>query len=139
MNQDQSNPKPTPILNNISIMVDDKIDKSDKQNKSEKSENFDNKLAGSYKQHIRSTEMLSPSYRPMMKSVFIEALYSLIFTHHIPILMKNGSLLDETPLIRFDSIASFFTSYFGKIFFFLSIYFTLHYVFLPFIRKIDFR
>jgi hypothetical protein len=52
--------------------------------------------------------------------------------------MKNGTLMDETPLINFNSIADFFTSYFGKIIFFLTIYFTLHYIFLPFIRKIDF-
>jgi hypothetical protein len=127
MNQDQNipTPKPTPI----SIII------SEKSEKIKNSENFN---GGSYRQKIRTTEMLSPSYRPMMKSVLIEALYSLIFTHHIPILMKNGTLMDETPLINFNSIADFFTSYFGKIIFFLTIYFTLHYIFLPFIRKIDF-
>jgi hypothetical protein len=87
---------------------------------------------------IRSSEMLKPTYRPMMKSILIEALYSLIFTHHIPILMKQGTLMDDTPLINFNSVAQFLTSYFGKIIFFLTIYFTLHYLFLPFIRKIDF-
>ena len=87
---------------------------------------------------IRSSEMLKPTYRPMMKSILIEAFYSLIFTHHIPILMKQGTLMDDTPLINFNSVAQFFTSYIGKVLFFLTIYFTLHYIFLPFIRKIDF-
>ena len=87
---------------------------------------------------IRSSEMLKPTYRPMMKSILIEAFYSLIFTHHIPILMKQGTLMDNTPLINFNSVAQFLTSYIGKVIFFLTIYFTLHYVFLPFIRKIDF-
>ena len=140
MNQDQINPIPTPTP--ITIKIDDKSDKSDKpigedKDKS-KSENFNNYFAGSYRQKIRTTEMLSPSYRPMYKSVLIEALYSLIFTHHIPILMRQGTLLDDTPLINFTSVASFLTSYLGKIIFFIIIYTTLHYLFLPFIRKIDF-
>ena len=144
MNQDQINPipipNPTQIPTPIAIQIVDKAAKSEKSDKSEKlpTENFFNKFAGSYRQKIRTTEMLSPSYRPMYKSVLIEAVYSLIFTHHIPILMKQGTLLDETPIIDFKSVASFLTSYIGKIIFFIVIYTTLHYLFLPFIRKIDF-
>jgi len=139
MNQDQQNPIPTP--NPISIKIEDKSDKPEKEDKDKnknKSENFNNQFGGSYRQKIRTTEMLSPSYRPIYKSVLIEALYSLIFTHHIPILMRQGTLLDDTPLINFSSVANFLTSYLGKIIFFVIIYTTLHYLFLPFIRKIDF-
>jgi prolipoprotein diacylglyceryltransferase len=150
MNQDHSNPTPTPKPSIIPVIIHDQ------------KENFFNKLytnatAGTgikqvtipvtikpiqpetpSKVAVRSSEMLKPTYRPMMKSILIEALYSLIFTHHIPILMKQGTLMDDTPLINFQSIPLFLTSYFGKIIFFLTIYFTLHHIFLPFIRKIDF-
>jgi hypothetical protein len=105
---------------------------------SEKKESFLNNFGGQLKNKIRSTEMYSPTYRPMMKSIFIEALYSLIFSHHIPILMKHGSLMDSTPLISINSVTEFFLSYFGKIFFFILIYFTLHYFFMPLVRKIEF-
>jgi hypothetical protein len=128
-------PKPTkiPSVVDISISIQTPIKLPD-----EKKESFLNNLSGQLKNKIRSTEVFSPSYRPMVKSIFIEALYSLIFSHHIPILMKHGSIMDETPLISFNSITEFFLSYFGKIIFFITIYFTLHYFFMPMVRKIDF-
>ena len=131
MNQEQTilTPYPNPIQNHIPNHLSDKS-KLEKLEKIEKKENFDNK--------VRSSEMFSPSYRPMTKNILIEAFYSLIFSHHIPILMKHGTFLDDTPIISFDSVTSFFTSYIGKIVFFLLIYFTLHYFFLPFVRKIEF-
>jgi hypothetical protein len=138
MEQNQLNipkitPTPTPkaLEIPISTLIPTKLP-------SEIKESFLNKLIGQSKDKIRSTEMYSPSYRPMAKSIFIEALYSLIFSHHIPILMKQGALMDETPLINFNSITEFFLSYFGKIIFFITIYFTLHYFFMPFVRKIEF-
>ena len=138
MEQNQLNipkitPTPTPKAVEISIST-----QTPAKLPSENKESFLNKLIGQSKDKIRSTEMYSPSYRPMVKSIFIEALYSLIFSHHIPILMKQGALMDETPLISFNSIIEFFLSYFGKIIFFIIIYFTLHYFFMPFVRKIEF-
>ena len=140
MEQNQLNiPKvnATPIPTHIPIEISIST-KTPSKLASEKKESFLNNLGGQLKDKVRSTEMFSPSYRPMVKSIFIEALYSLIFSHHIPILMKHGSLMDETPLINFNSITEFFLSYFGKIIFFITIYFTLHYFFMPFVRKIDF-
>jgi len=126
-------PIPTQIPTEISIST-----QSPTKLASEKKESLLNNLNEQFKNKIRSTEMYSPTYRPMMKSIFIEALYSLIFSHHIPILMKHGSLMDETPLINFNSVTEFFLSYFGKIIFFITIYFTLHYFFMPVVRKIEF-
>jgi hypothetical protein len=140
MEQNQLNiPKitPTPIPTQIPLEISISKNTPTKL-PSEKKESFLNNLSGQLKNKIRSTEVFSPSYRPMVKSIFIEALYSLIFSHHIPILMKHGSIMDETPLISFNSITEFFLSYFGKIIFFITIYFTLHYFFMPMVRKIEF-
>jgi hypothetical protein len=142
MEQNQLNiPKvnPTPKPTQIPTVVDISISiQTPNKLPDEKKESFLNNLSGQFKDKIRSTEVFSPSYRPMVKSIFIEALYSLLFSHHIPILMKHGAFMDETPLISFNSITEFFLSYFGKIIFFITIYFTLHYFFMPMVRKIDF-
>ena len=58
----------------------------------------------------------------------------MVFSHHLPTLMKSGGLVDETKLIDFDSVPAFFLSYIGKIVFFLITYILLYYVVMPNIK-----
>jgi len=79
---------------------------------------------------LHSTLNIDPSFR----QVLIETFYGILFSHHLPVLMKSGGLVDDTKLIDFNSVPAFFLSYIGKIVFFLITYFLLYYVVMPNIK-----
>jgi hypothetical protein len=85
---------------------------------------------------IRSSGLSSSVYyNPSFKSILIETFFGMVFSHHIPVLMKSGGLVDSTKVIEFDSISNFFKSYLGKITFFLVTYTLLYYGFIPLLKK----
>ena len=71
---------------------------------------------------------------PSFKQILIETFYGMVFSHHLPALMKSGAIVDETKIIDFDSVPAFFLSYIGKIVFFLITYILLYYVVMPNIK-----
>ena len=74
-------------------------------------------------------------YNPSIKGVIIDVVYSIIFSHHIPALLKHGGFMGNTNILGIDTIADFLNSYIGKIIFFFIIYYTLNFVFIPIIKK----
>jgi hypothetical protein len=76
---------------------------------------------------------------PTIKSVIIEVFYTILFSHHLPTLLKGGGLLGETNIISFDSVTDFFNSYIGKIVFYLLVFFILHFIILKHVKKIDLK
>lgn len=76
-------------------------------------------------------------YQPSMKSVSIESLYAILFSHHIPSLMRGGGFFGDIKIIDVSSLINFLNSYIGKILFFFITYYTLHFYIFPLIRKID--
>jgi hypothetical protein len=76
-------------------------------------------------------------YQPNMKSVGIESLYAILFSHHIPSLMRGGGFFGDIKIIDVSSLINFLNSYIGKVLFFFITYYTLHYYIFPLIRKID--
>jgi len=75
-------------------------------------------------------------YNPNLKSVFIEFFYAILFSHHIPSLIKGAGFFGDRQFFDISSVSNFFNSYFGKILFFFITYFTLHYYVFTTIRKI---
>jgi hypothetical protein len=80
--------------------------------------------------HSQPTLNIDPSF----KQILIETFYGMVFSHHLPVLMKSGAIVDETKMIDFDSVPAFFLSYIGKMVFFLITYFLLYYVVMPNIK-----
>ena len=76
-------------------------------------------------------------YNPNIKSVGIESFYALLFSHHIPSLMRGGGFFGDIKIIDISSFVNFLNSYIGKVLFFFITYYTLHYYIFPLIRKID--
>ena len=76
-------------------------------------------------------------YNPNLKSVGIESIYALLFSHHIPALMRGGGFFGDTKIIDVSSFVNFLNSYIGKVLFFFITYYILHYYIFPLIRKID--
>jgi len=74
-------------------------------------------------------------YNPSMKGVFIEVVYSMIFSHHVPVLLKHGGFMGKIELFGNDSIADFLNSYVGKIIFFFLVYYILNFIVIPIIKK----
>jgi len=74
-------------------------------------------------------------YYPSIKGVMIEVVYSMIFSHHVPTLLKHGGFIGEIKIIETNSIANFLNSYVGKIIFFFIIYYTLNFFIIPIIKK----
>jgi len=68
---------------------------------------------------------------PSVRQILIETFYGILFSHHLPVLMKSGGLIDDTKFVDFDSVPDFFLSYIGKIVFFLITYILLYYVVVP--------
>ena len=62
--------------------------------------------------------------------------YAILFSHHIPSLMKGAGFFGDRQFFDISSVSNFFNSYFGKILFFFITYFTLHYYVFTTIRKI---
>jgi uncharacterized membrane-anchored protein YitT (DUF2179 family) len=83
--------------------------------------------------------ILIDKYNPSLKIVLIEVFYSILFSHHLPLLFNGGGLLGNTDILSFESIPSFFKSYVGKIIFYLIIFYILHFVVLVKIKKIDIK
>ncbi len=81
--------------------------------------------------------MYIDNYKPSIKSVGIELFYSILFSHHVPSLMRGSGFFGNTKLIDFSSIHGFLTSYIGKIIFFFIVYYILHFFILTLVRKID--
>jgi hypothetical protein len=79
---------------------------------------------------LQPTLHVDPSFR----QILIETFYGMVFSHHLPALMKSGAIVDETKMIDFDSVPAFFLSYIGKIVFFLTTYILLYYVVMPNIK-----
>ena len=71
---------------------------------------------------------------PSLRQVLIETFYGILFSHHLPVLMRSGALIDDTKFIDFNSVPEFFLSYIGKLTFFLITYILLYYVFMPNIK-----
>jgi hypothetical protein len=94
-----------------------------------KSQSYSRSSSRSYSR-AHSTLNIDPSLR----QVLIETFYGILFSHHLPVLMKSGGLIDDTKFIDFDSVPEFFLSYIGKIVFFLITYFLLYYVVMPNIK-----
>jgi len=78
-------------------------------------------------------------HNPTIKIVLIEVFYVMIFSHHLPNLMKGDGILGNCELINFNSASGFCKSYFGKIIFYMIIFFTLHYIILKYVKKIDLK
>jgi len=79
--------------------------------------------------------LIIDEYTPSMKGVIIDVVYSIIFSHHIPSLLKHGGFMGNTELFGTDSIAEFLNSYIGKIIFFFIIYYILNFLVIPIIKK----
>lgn len=79
----------------------------------------------------------SPVNRIPFNNVLIEVFYSIMFSHHIPMIFRQGGFFGNIPIIDFSSISTFFQSYIGKLIFFIIVFSMLHYVVLPRTRKID--
>ena len=83
--------------------------------------------------------ILVDEYDPSLKTVLIEVFYTLLFSHHLPILFSGGGLFGGTELISFESYSEFFKSYTGKILFYTIIFYILHFIVLTKIKKIDIK
>ena len=83
--------------------------------------------------------ILIDEYNPSFKTVLIEVFYSILFSHHLPLLFNGGGILGNTDILSFESIPSFFNSYVGKIVFYIIIFYILHFVVLVKIKKIDIK
>lgn len=79
--------------------------------------------------------LIIDEYTPSMKGVFIDVLYSIIFSHHVPNLLRHGGFMGNVELFETDSIADFLNSYIGKIIFFFLIYYILNFIVIPIIKK----
>jgi len=75
-------------------------------------------------------------YTPSFNSVIVEVFYSLLFSHHIPILMKGHGIIGDTVLFDFSSLADFLQCYIGKILFYFLIYMCLHYLIIPSVKSV---
>ena len=86
--------------------------------------------------NLQSYQISHPTLNldPSFKQILIETFYGMVFSHHLPALMKSGAIVDETKIIDFDSVPAFFLSYIGKIVFFLTTYILLYYVVMPNIK-----
>jgi hypothetical protein len=91
-----------------------------------KSQSYSRSPSRSYSR-AHSTLNIDPSVR----QILIETFYGILFSHHLPVLMKSGGLIDDTKFVDFDSVPDFFLSYIGKIVFFLITYILLYYVVVP--------
>jgi hypothetical protein len=78
-------------------------------------------------------------HNPTIKVVLIEVFYFMVFSHHLPNLMKGDGLLGNCELININSASGFCKSYLGKIIFFMFIFFILHYIILKNVKKIDLK
>jgi|UniRef100_A0A6C0GZL6 hypothetical protein len=76
-------------------------------------------------------------YNPSLKTVLIEVFYGILFSHHLPTLLKGGGILGNLHFINFSSIDLFLASYMGKIIFYILVFTILHFIIMPGIRKID--
>jgi hypothetical protein len=84
----------------------------------------------------RLRHVIDDVYTPSFNSVIIEVFYSLLFSHHIPILMKGDGLIGDTVLFSLSSIQDFLQSYIGKILFYFLIYMCLHYLVIPSVKSV---
>ena len=78
-------------------------------------------------------------YKPSLKTVIIEVFYSVVFSHHLPNLIKGGGFFGNLNFINIDSLALFLQSYVGKILFYFIVFYLLHFIVIPKTRKIDFK
>ena len=78
-------------------------------------------------------------YKPSMKNVLIETFYSLLFSHHLPTLIKGGGFLGNINFINTDNLALFLQSYLGRLLFYFIVFYLLHFIVIPKFRKIDFK
>jgi hypothetical protein len=74
-------------------------------------------------------------YTPTIKGVIIDVVYSIIFSHHVPSLLKHGGFMGNTNILGVNSLADFLSSYVGKIIFFFMIYYTLNFLVIPIIKN----
>jgi hypothetical protein len=84
----------------------------------------------------RLRHVVDDIYTPSFNSVIIEVFYSLLFSHHIPILMKGDGLIGDTVLFSLSSIQDFLQCYIGKILFYFVIYICLHYLIIPSVKSV---
>jgi len=84
----------------------------------------------------RIRHIINDTYTPSFNSVIIEVFYSLLFSHHIPILMKGDGLIGDTILFNISSISDFLQCYIGKILFYLLIFTCLHYLVIPSVKSV---
>lgn len=83
--------------------------------------------------------ILVDKYVPSIKTVFIEVFYTVLFSHHLPIIFKGGGFFGGTKLINTNSLFEFLQSYVGKILFYFMIFYILHFVVLTHVKKIDIK
>jgi hypothetical protein len=83
--------------------------------------------------------ILVDEYNPSVKTVLIEVFYTVLFSHHLPILFRGGGIFGEIKLISFESYSEFFRSYIGKILFYTAVFYILHFIVLRKIKKIDIK
>jgi hypothetical protein len=74
-------------------------------------------------------------YTPSIKGVIIDVVYSMIFSHHVPALLKHGGFMGNTNILGINSVADFLNSYVGKILFFFMIFYTLNFIVIPIIKN----
>jgi hypothetical protein len=79
--------------------------------------------------------LIVDEYTPTIKGVIIDVVYSMIFSHHIPSLLKHGGFMGQTNLFGINTVADFLNSYIGKIIFFFIIYYTLNFIVIPIIKN----
>ena len=74
-------------------------------------------------------------FNPTLKGVLVDVVYTMVFSYHVPTLLKHGRLIGETEFFKTDSVKDFFSCYVGKILFFFLIFYVLNFVYLPIIKK----
>jgi hypothetical protein len=79
--------------------------------------------------------LIVDEFTPSIKGVIIEVVYSLIFSHHIPVLLKHGGFIGDTTLLDINTVPNFLNSYIGKATFFFIVYYTLNFIVIPIIKK----
>jgi hypothetical protein len=75
-------------------------------------------------------------HNPSFNSVIIDTFYSLVFAHHIPILMRGQGIIGDTKLFDVSSLSDFLQCYIGKILFYLLINLILQYLLIPSVKSI---
>lgn len=73
--------------------------------------------------------------KPSLKSVILDSFFMILYIHHLPNIIKNGTMFGSGKLIDLSSVPSFIQSYFGKMFFLFIIFTVFHYIVVPNIRK----